>query len=450
MYKNIRAFKMPRSFVCVDLETSDFLENGGGIIEIGAVKVIDGIITDKFGSLCKLSVGDHWSNKAQRVHGISKLDLKDAPSKDEVIKGFNDFCEDYILLAHNGDKFDKPFLLCEAAKHGVLIDNDWHDSMKDYKNVVGPKCSLKAMCNHFHVDNNHAHRAVEDAEATAKCYLLLIEEAKLLSEDVRDIDVEKVDDVLSGEYLTVTMETNSLSKRHAFELAKAHGAVIQNNVTKKTTMLLDMCPDGVETSKIRKAEKYGVSILSENDFRDLINEQIETHVSQIVEPEVNIELDNRDYTYLSETNNEEIPEQSTIKNEFDSTYNSYESGSEYALSTGEKELDSVRDSYVSVDDLSEIEFDFNDNSNTTSYYVSNNSQDVQQSSGYRINKTLYIAVCWFFGFIGGQYFITKHFGKGILSFLFCWTYIPFFIGLVRGFKALFKKADNDGCIFLEN
>ena len=271
MYNNIQAFKMPRSFVCVDLETSDFLERGGEIIEIGAVKVINREVVDSFSSLCALNPGEHWGVQAERVHGIHQSDLIDAPMRSEVIHAFAGFVQDLPLLGHNSVGFDKPFLMREMGREGVVMPNPWHDSMIDYRNIIGKPYNLKAMCEHFGVVNEAAHRAVHDARATALCYVQLIEEAKLLSNDVRDIEAEIVGNELSGENIAITEESPTLSKHDALCLAKAHGATIQNNITKKSTMLLNLGAIPKTTGKYKKAEQYGVKIINEAEFRKIIS-----------------------------------------------------------------------------------------------------------------------------------------------------------------------------------
>jgi TM2 domain-containing membrane protein YozV len=66
----------------------------------------------------------------------------------------------------------------------------------------------------------------------------------------------------------------------------------------------------------------------------------------------------------------------------------------------------------------------------------------------RVNKVTYIILAVLFGWIGVHEFYAGHTGAGILSLLFCWTYIPFIAGIIKAIAAATKKAESDGTIVM--
>ena len=85
-------------FVVVDLETSG-LSYSDHIIEIGAVKIINGEITEKFHSFVACPI--KLSPEIELLTGIKDEDLFGAPTVDKALKELHSFCEGCILVAHN-------------------------------------------------------------------------------------------------------------------------------------------------------------------------------------------------------------------------------------------------------------------------------------------------------------------------------------------------------------
>lgn len=67
--------------------------------------------------------------------------------------------------------------------------------------------------------------------------------------------------------------------------------------------------------------------------------------------------------------------------------------------------------------------------------------------GRPVNKMVYLLVCFFLGSFGIQKFLAGKTGAGILSILFCWTYIPTLVAFFDFFSALFKSSDANGNIY---
>ena len=102
------AHKLANSLVVLDFETTGLsLDNGDRAIEIGAVRIVDGEITEQFQAL--MNPGRQVSPFIEDYTGITNAMLADARPCSEVMTEFCDFIGDDNLLAHNAS-FDQKFL----------------------------------------------------------------------------------------------------------------------------------------------------------------------------------------------------------------------------------------------------------------------------------------------------------------------------------------------------
>ena len=90
---------MIQDYVCVDLETTGLDPKTDKIIEIGAVRIKNGEIADRFQSF--VNPGRLLSEKVKELTGISDEDLYDAPSIEEVLPKFLKFAKEDCLLGHS-------------------------------------------------------------------------------------------------------------------------------------------------------------------------------------------------------------------------------------------------------------------------------------------------------------------------------------------------------------
>lgn len=168
------------SFVAFDIEhTGTFGVLHGDaeaeIIEIGAVKVVNGAIVETFDELC--NPGRKIVPRIARLTHITDEMVADKPSVDEVIKRFKDFVGDAILIGHNIKGCDIPHISRAAKRAGVNFDNRYLDTKilaKKHKTACGwANIKLTTLSEYFCIEQNEAHRAWCDAEANAKVYLEL-------------------------------------------------------------------------------------------------------------------------------------------------------------------------------------------------------------------------------------------------------------------------------------
>jgi len=167
--------------ICFDIETTGFeYMRGDRCIEIGAVELIDGAITENTFHEYINPEGKIIPPETYMVHKISNAFLEDKPKMKEVAPRFLEFIGDAPLVAHNGIDFDFPFVNFELAKLGLpqIPRSRQIDSLVLARNrVFGPKMfTLDALAKWYGISltaRADAHGALIDSEILAKVYLEL-------------------------------------------------------------------------------------------------------------------------------------------------------------------------------------------------------------------------------------------------------------------------------------
>lgn len=161
-----------KEFVVFDLETTGLDERTNTIIEIAAVKIVNGKLTQTFQSLIDPHV--ELTSNIVEITGLTDDMLKGKPDLSHVLLDFYKFCQGATLVAHNID-FDNKFLQINAKKQNIYFENPKEDTLAiAKKKVKGVKnYKLGTLCQKFEIVNEQAHRALSDAIATAKLFLQL-------------------------------------------------------------------------------------------------------------------------------------------------------------------------------------------------------------------------------------------------------------------------------------
>ncbi|MFG1722452.1 DEDD exonuclease domain-containing protein [Micromonospora chalcea] len=156
------------TFVVVDLETTGGAPDGGGITEIGAVKVRGG---EELGVLATLvNPGVPIPPFITVLTGITQAMLLPAPPIEQVLPSFLEFISDAVLVAHNAP-YDVGFLKAACAKHGYRWPNPRVlDTAALARRVLTrdevPNRKLGTLAAYFRTATQPTHRALDDAKAT--------------------------------------------------------------------------------------------------------------------------------------------------------------------------------------------------------------------------------------------------------------------------------------------
>ena len=160
-------------YVVFDLETTGFSPETNRIIEIGAVKVQNGAIVDRFSTFVNPEVPIPF--RIEQLTSIRDDMVIDAPMIEDILPKFMEFCDGCIMVAHNAD-FDMSFIKKNCMRQGIQCNPTIVDT-------VGLARVLLSNLNRFKLDtvakalgvslDNH-HRAVDDAACTAEIFVKFI------------------------------------------------------------------------------------------------------------------------------------------------------------------------------------------------------------------------------------------------------------------------------------
>lgn len=160
--------------IVFDIETTGLNPYSSEIIEIGAIKVRNGNIVDEFSELIKptIPITDFITN----LTGITNELVKTAQNEKKVLQDFIEFSKEAeVLLGHNIDEFDNPFINRRLEIHGIdKIEKKTVDTLKIARNNISFKkienFKLDTLAKFFGIINSSTHRALYDAKTTWELY----------------------------------------------------------------------------------------------------------------------------------------------------------------------------------------------------------------------------------------------------------------------------------------
>lgn len=160
---------MVDSYVCIDLETSGLEPKKDRILEIGAVKVIQGEVTEEYTTL--VDAGVHLSPEVVQLTGINEKMLKTGVSVEKAVRECIEFIGDLPLLGHCL-LFDFSFLKRAAVNHGRTFEKEGLDTLRIARKTLPELESrgLGSLCSYFQIPIKRRHRALDDARATHILY----------------------------------------------------------------------------------------------------------------------------------------------------------------------------------------------------------------------------------------------------------------------------------------
>jgi len=179
---------LDEDFVVFDIETTGFSPVNNRIIEIGAVKVCGGEVTERFSTFVNPQVPIPF--EIEKLTSISDDIVKDAPLIEEVLPQFLAFAKGCVLVAHNAG-FDMSFIQENVRRLGLMTSENEASSKTagtfTYVDTVGiarvllpnqSKHTLDAVAKALNISLENHHRAVDDAECTAWIFVKFIKMLK--------------------------------------------------------------------------------------------------------------------------------------------------------------------------------------------------------------------------------------------------------------------------------
>ena len=165
---------LSQTFVVFDLETTGFSNKNDKITEIGAVKVENFKVVDRFSQL--INPEKDISYKVQELTGITNDLIKDKPTIEEVLPKFVEFIGDSVLVAHNAD-FDMGFMQQKCREQNIEFKNTSVDTLTLARTLLPhmKRFRLNLIAKELGIPLLNHHRAVDDAEATAHIFIKFLE-----------------------------------------------------------------------------------------------------------------------------------------------------------------------------------------------------------------------------------------------------------------------------------
>ena len=213
------------TFVVFDIETTGFSPVSNRIIEIGAVKVVNGEITDRFSTFVNPQVPIPF--RIEKLTNINDSMVMDAPLIETVLPEFLDFCGDAILVAHNAS-FDMSFIKENVQRQRLNREFTYVDTL-GIARVLLPnqaKHTLDAVCKTLGISLENHHRAVDDAEATAQMFVKMIpmlkEQGAVKLADVNAMGEDSKEVVKRlPSYHAIILAQNNVGRENLYRLVSA-------------------------------------------------------------------------------------------------------------------------------------------------------------------------------------------------------------------------------------
>ena len=198
---NDKGQSLDDTYVIFDLETTGFSSKNHKIIEIGAIKIKNGIIIDSFSEFVNPLVSIPY--KITELTGIADTMVADAKTIDDVLPRFMEFIGDSVVVAHNA-AFDCGFIAKNCKDLGLKFETTMVDTVPlcrflypDLKSV-----KLNVVAKYLGIKLDSHHRAVDDAKATADIFIECIKKMKeeteitnlseLNNEFLQKVDIKKL------------------------------------------------------------------------------------------------------------------------------------------------------------------------------------------------------------------------------------------------------------------
>ena len=194
-------------YIAFDLETTGLDARSDAVIEIGAVRMRNGEVVDRFSSFAW--PGHPLSAKTVALTSITDEMLKGAPNPEQAVDAFLDWAGDTPLVAHNAE-FDTGFVRSYCRRSGRPFDPMYIDTML-LAQYFCPKLNnhkLDTVANHLELPPFHHHRACDDAQV---CGDILYRLLPLL-------EGRGVEDFSQVNALTATMKRGGRGRRGAYHL----------------------------------------------------------------------------------------------------------------------------------------------------------------------------------------------------------------------------------------
>ncbi|WBW50674.1 PolC-type DNA polymerase III [Peptoniphilus equinus] len=258
--------KVADSFTVFDIETTGFSPVYEDITEIGAVKIENGQVVARYSQLIKPRAA--IPEAVQKLTGITPDLVSDKPYIEEVIGDFYEFTKGTTLVAHNA-AFDSRFIKREFKRAGYKFDFQIIDTLNVARAIVDDvkRYNLSALCKKFGISLVGAHRAVNDAEATAHLFIKLMDLAR---EDIDDLNAlnqlsKRMNPAILFESPVSLLVQNNVGLKHLYKLVSASHLKYVSRMAKVPRSLIEKYREGILVGSGTKDSDVFQAVLNGED-----------------------------------------------------------------------------------------------------------------------------------------------------------------------------------------
>ena len=219
---NSKGQSLDETYVVFDLETTGFSPDKNKIIEIGAVKVQGGAITERFSTFVNPEVPIPF--RIEELTSIKDDMVMDAPKIEEILPEFMKFCEGATMVAHNAE-FDMSFIKKNCIDLGIDREFTIIDTVA-LARILLPNLNrfkLDTVAKVLNISLENHHRAVDDAACTAEIFVKFL--AMLKERGMENLD--EVNQMVSTSpetvmkmptYHAIILATNDIGRINLYRL----------------------------------------------------------------------------------------------------------------------------------------------------------------------------------------------------------------------------------------
>lgn len=283
-------------FVAIDFE--HLYSSHETACEVGAVRVVDGLVTGRFYSTIKPPVTMCFGRDNSDIIGLNEDLLMDSPEFPDVYRQICLFVGKLPLVAHHAST--EKNVLEKCCTHYKIEETLLRNGMTDTCTLSGG-AGLSVCCMKYNIPLDEHHNPLRDAEATAKLYLALLGEGEktvvrgeriktnalsrykkekenfdsTILQPLDDDEVVNKDTPFFGRVKTVVSgQFKAYPDRNALKVSlKNLGADIDGTISKNTKLFI-VGKTGVGPSKMEKALKYGTRIIQEEELYQWVEKQV--------------------------------------------------------------------------------------------------------------------------------------------------------------------------------
>ena len=275
---NEKGQKLRDSFVVFDIETTGFSPVDNRIIEIGAVRVSDGVIKDKFSAFVNPKTPIPF--EIQNLTHITDNMVIGEPEIDVILPKFLEFIGDDALVAHNAN-FDMSFIMENCKRLGIEKEFTYVDTVAISRSLITKltKHNLDALVKELGIQLSNHHRAVDDAQATAEIFerfVKMLENKGITTlKELNELTSSSVDRIMkSPSYHVIILAKNETGRMNLYRLVSESHCTYFHRHPRMPKSLIEKYREGLIVGSACEAGEL---------FRAILDKKTDEYLTKIAE-----------------------------------------------------------------------------------------------------------------------------------------------------------------------